>query len=592
MAGRTGIRKAMRHNRSMPRGAVARMPLIAVSLGYCVVALAALAQRSGFVTTYAAISTPATFAFVAAGLGFFSAGCLASLDRGTGMLWALYLLAGVAWLSPALVGWANGPGLARSLAMVLTPFLLPLLVHLLLVAPAGGLPDPLRRVVVAGGYGITAAASVTLAVIRDPFLDRYCWNNCTDNVFLLFDAPTLARLIGDLWLRAVVAIAVLALLVAALRLPAATAVARRQAWATVLPGAVAIGAEAVYAAALIRDPAEDPEQSPFAAIFLARAAAVTALALGMTWMLVLRRRRRTAFVRLVNELDASAGSGSLQASLSRSFGDGSLTVAYWLPRGGRYVDPAGQPVDPHPRRDRSTTAIVRGGERVAVISYEPGTVDEQMLRARIGPAGLLAIDNERLGAALLAHLDDLRASRARIVAAADDVRRRIERDLHDGAQQRLLAVLFELRLARQDVADDEGRAAVLDSMITQTQRSLAELRELAQGVFPAILDESGLGPALLTLADQTPVAVDIASVPGARLPATVERTAYLVVTEALAASGAGPVLVNVDLREDVLVVGIGGVPDEPTEYLADRVGAAGGSLTYGSGTIRAEIPCG
>jgi len=576
----------------MTRGAVDRVLLITVCAGYGVVALAAFAQRSEFVTTHAAESTPATFVFVAAGLGLLTAGCLACLDRATGMLWALCVMAAVAWLSPALVGWAAGPALARSVGMVLAPFLLPLLVHLLLTAPSGGLRGLLPCATVAGAYGLTAAASVALAATRDPFLDRYCWSNCTDNVFLLISEPSLARLIGDLWLRAAVALALLALLVAGWRLVAATAVARRQAWPIALPAALAIGAEIGYAVAVLRDPAENPEQGPFTQIFLLRATALTALAAGVMWLLVRRRRRRTAFVRLVNELDASAGGGSLRATLSRSFGDSSLSVAYWLPRDGRYVDAAGQPVDPRTGRDRAVTAIVRGGERVAVISHERGTVDEQVLRHRLGPAALLAIDNERLGAELLAHLHDLRASRARIVAAADDVRQRIERDLHDGAQQILLAVLFELRLARHDVAEDEGRAAVLDAMITETQRSLAELRALAHGIFPAILDESGLGPALWTLAEEATVPVDVTSVPGWRLPAPAERTAYLVVTETLASVRTGPVTVDVDVREDSLVVGIGGVADRPAEYLIDRVVAVGGGVTYGSGTIRAEIPCG
>ena len=578
----------------MTRGVFSRVLLVATGVFVMVVAVVAAGQPSAVLTTYAAGSAAANVAFFIAGLALIAAGGLAAGDRAAGPLWSLCVLGGIAWLSPAWVGWDTGPALPRSVGMVLAPFLVPVLVHLLLAAPGRRLSGPLRRTVVAGVYGITAAASIGLALTRNPFLDPNCWSNCADNVFRLVSDPGLARLIEAIRLSASVGIGILAVLVATWQLLTSTPVARAVGWMVTAPAALAITAEVCYAAVLRGDPAESPERNPFVWIFFARSAALTALAVGVTWYVVQRRRRRTAFLTLVNELEMSPGIGSLQALLSRSLGDNSLTVAYWLSRAGRYVDALGHAVNPEVDQDRAMTAIVRSGTQVAVVSHERAILDDQTLRQRIGPAALLAIDNERLGVELTAHLQELRLSRMRIVTAADEARRQIERDLHDGAQQRLLSVLYELRLASSESQEDAHLSGALDALIEGTQKSLVELRELAQGIFPAILDEAGLGAALGTLADQAGCAIEIRSVPHVRLPAPVERTAYLVVSETVGAAhaGSGGLTVNMDLCDETLTVCVDGADKAPSEYLADRVGAAGGVLSVNSGAIRAEIPCG
>ncbi len=327
-------------------------------------------------------------------------------------------------------------------------------------------------------------------------------------------------------------------------------------------------------------------------LFLARAAALTALAAGAIWVLWQRRRRRAAFVTLVNELDQPRGTGSLQAALSRLLGDPSLTVAYWLPRVERYVDRSGHQVEPHAGPDRASTSIVRDGAPLAVVSHERDLIDDRALRQRIGSAALLAIDNERLSAELLAHLEDLRASQRRIITAADTARRSIERDLHDGAQQRLLAVLYELRLARSDPSVHGEEAAALDGLIDAAQRSLVDLRELAHGIFPAILEESGLEAALWTLADQATTVIEVGAMPDRRLPAAAEQAAYLVVTETLAAAPPAGLMIRANTLGDTLVLQLDGPQAAPTQYLLDRIGAADGTLIYKNGTLYAEIPCG
>jgi signal transduction histidine kinase len=220
----------------------------------------------------------------------------------------------------------------------------------------------------------------------------------------------------------------------------------------------------------------------------------------------------------------------------------------------------------------------------------------QELEREIGAAARLAVDNERLRAEVLTQLEDLRASRARIVEAGDSARQRIERDLHDGAQQRLLTVSYELRLARAaaDAGGDAELATILASGCTEVQAALVELRELAHGIYPVILTEAGLGPALETLSDETPLAVEVAEVPGERLPPAVERAAYLVVAatiDAAAREGADHLAMSMRREGGELLVSVGPVASEPPVHLADRVGALGGRIRVEDGTLRAEIPC-
>jgi signal transduction histidine kinase len=215
------------------------------------------------------------------------------------------------------------------------------------------------------------------------------------------------------------------------------------------------------------------------------------------------------------------------------------------------------------------------------------------LERRVGAAARLAVDNERLRAGVLAQLEDLRASRARIVEAGDTVRRRIERDLHDGAQQRLLAVSFELRMARAaaEAGGDPDAAAVLATSCDRVQAALTELRDLAHGIYPAILTEAGLGPALETLADDAPLPVEIRELPGERFAEAVERSAYIAVSEAVAGAATDHVEVDVHRAGDVLLVDLGPVEAPLSVQATDRVGALGGRTSVEHGRLRIEIPC-
>jgi signal transduction histidine kinase len=226
----------------------------------------------------------------------------------------------------------------------------------------------------------------------------------------------------------------------------------------------------------------------------------------------------------------------------------------------------------------------------------------------VGAAAALALENERLNAELRARLEDLRASRARVVHAADEARRRLERNLHDGAQQRLVALALALRLAKATVKNDPDAAEeLIGAAGNEAADALTEVRELARGLHPAVLTDHGLRPALEALAARSPCPVEVAAVPSERLPANVEMAAYFVISEALANvakySRASEARVSVTRNDGLAIVeisddGVGGADingGSGLRGLADRVEALNGRLKLespvGEGTrVIAEIP--
>ncbi|MGE4178082.1 MAG: sensor histidine kinase [Thermoleophilia bacterium] len=331
-------------------------------------------------------------------------------------------------------------------------------------------------------------------------------------------------------------------------------------------------------------------------------------------VLVRRRLARGAVAGLVVELGGPAAPADLHLrdALARALGDPSLEVAYWVPASGRYVGADGSPLRlPEPgREDRASTVVERDGAPVAALIHDPALSDEGDLVRSVCAAAGLTLENARLQADLRARLAELQASRARLVEATDAERRRIERDLHDGTQQRLVAIAMALGLAESRLAADPSAAGPL---LGEARRDLVdamrELRELTQGIRPALLVERGLGAALEGMAARAalPVRAEV-DVPG-RLPEQVEGAAWFVASEALANaakhSHAAEVRLAASVHEGVLVLevaddGIGGAAaggGSGLRGLADRVEALGGRLTVSSPpgrgtTLRAEIPCG
>jgi signal transduction histidine kinase len=583
----------------------AGIAVLVLTLAYAIASILAVPRSTEPFTTYAGAtyahaSTAAHAADLAAGLGLLAAGLLAWVGPRTRRVGVLALLAGIAWFGPDWEGWDGGSPFLRSLGAVVTPFFLALLFHLVLALPLGRLRSWSARVLVIAAYGVAALVSLGRALFRDPFLDPYCWRNCLYNSFLVHADPGVARALDDVWVRSSLAIGLLLVVTGAWRLLTASGPARRTLLPTLVPGVLAGAGACAYAVALLRTPLEDPRSPEFSSIFLAFSLSVTVLALGLARGVLETRRTRAAVSRLANELGEAPPPGTLRDALAAAMGDPALEVAYWLPDAQRLVDGRGKPMEaPVPRQGRAVTPIVRDGRPVALVVHDAALLEGPALEHEIGSATRLAVDNERLQAEVLAQLDDLRASRARIVETGDAERRRLERDLHDGAQQRLLALSYDLRLARAAVeADgDRGLATLLASAGDEAKAALGELRELAHGIYPAILAEAGLASALATLAEEAPLPVELREVPSERYSTPVETAAHVTVSEAIGdAAGRGATFVSVVVacEDERLVVQISDDAAAGTStllHIADRVGALGGSLEVRPHSLRAEIPC-
>ena len=323
---------------------------------------------------------------------------------------------------------------------------------------------------------------------------------------------------------------------------------------------------------------------------------------GLLWT----RLRRTGASTLVIEL-RDGGVESLRDRLARALGDPTLVIAYWLDGTGGYVDEAGRPFELPPSAGRAATQVLAGGAPVAVLIHDPMLLDEPGLIESVRATAGLVLENERLAAEVRAQLTEVRASRARIVAAADDERRRLERDLHDGAQQRLVGLSLKLRLAQTGA--DPATATALEQAQGEVEQALGELREFARGVHPSVLREDGLDAAVEVLARRASVPVEVRGSIGERLSDAVELAAYFFISEALTNIGkharASQATLELTHCDRLLVIavlddGIGGA-----EYrkgsglagLADRLSALDGTVTLNSpakhGTrLVASIPCG
>jgi signal transduction histidine kinase len=575
---------------------LARLAAAAVALVYGLGALAA-ARGPGELTTYAGQSDLAAALAVLAGLALVAAGLVTSFARPAGPIGDLAMLAGFVWFAPFWAGWKGGPPLVLSLGTLTAGFAFPLLLHLVLAYPTGRLGSRGARALVAAVYLEAVLSALGRALFRDPFFDPNCWDNCTDNVFLVRSLPRVARAIQDVdvWLTAAAAAVLVAVCI--WRLAAASAPARRPLWPVLSAGVVLAAATVTHSVGLIRTPLEDPSDRAFLSTFVAGCAAVIVLAFGLVWAVFDARLQRRSVARIVAGLGEAPSPGSLESALGRAIGDPELRIAYWLPDSRRYVDGGGGPVDePTAAPGRAVTALVRDSRQVALVRHAAAVSE---LEREIGASVRLALENERLQAEVLAQLRDLRLSRTRIVETGDAERRRLERDLHDGAQQRLLAVSYDLRVARA-AAEAEGDleiASLLAEATDDAQAAFGELRELAHGIHPAILTEAGLGPALATLADGAPLAVDITETAEGRYAAPVETAAYLVVAEAIddaARRGARYTAVRAQRHGERLVVEVeddGSERSSAMTHLADRVGAIGGHLHVEATRLRAEIPC-
>ena len=321
------------------------------------------------------------------------------------------------------------------------------------------------------------------------------------------------------------------------------------------------------------------------------------------------RLARSAIGELIMELRTDPTPAALRDALAAALRDPSLKLAYWLPDFQTYVDLDGRPVELPDDEERAATTIDRNGAPVAVLLHDRALDDERELLEAVGAAAGISLENARLHAELRARLEELRGSRARVIEAGQKERQRLERNLHDGAQQRLIALSLRLSLLEQHMSDGHPEAKQqLDEARQEIALSLEELRDVARGIHPAVLSGHGLEVALESLAARAPLPVRLTIELAERLPERVEVAAYYVVSESLANvakhSQAREAVVSIgkargDLIVEIVDDGIGGADTERgsgLRGLADRVEALGGRLRVwtprGSGTrVQAEIPC-
>ena len=336
--------------------------------------------------------------------------------------------------------------------------------------------------------------------------------------------------------------------------------------------------------------------------------ALTALPLALLWGLLRARLARVHVGELVVHLEETPV-GGLRDELARALEDPTLEVGLWIPERGIWVDAAGVELDvPDDGADRAVTFIEHEGAPLAVLVHDPTLREEPKLVEAVAAAARLALVNARLHAEVRSQLETVQESRARIAAAADQERRRIERDLHDGAQQRLVALALELRSVQRQLADsgDPDMQRLLASTADELQVAVEELRDLAQGIHPGILTQGGLAYALEALAARAPLPVTVTATPE-RFSPEVEATAYFVACEALTNvvkhAGASSAAIGARRDDGTLVVEVSDDGDggagldggSGLRGLSDRVEAVGGSLFVESspdGTlVRGVIPC-
>jgi signal transduction histidine kinase len=320
----------------------------------------------------------------------------------------------------------------------------------------------------------------------------------------------------------------------------------------------------------------------------------SAVSLGFLAGLLRVRMARSAIADLVVELGDTPEPAELRRALATALGDPSLELVLWSADEGSFVGADGARVASLDAvaRDRAVTLLERDGVPLAAILHDPALLEDPGLVASVASAVRLTVENDRLQAEVQAQLAEVRASRTRIVEATDAERRRVERDIHDGAQQRLVALSLAIGRARGQLGPeaDPDLEATLAQASAEARAALAELRELARGIHPAILTEAGLEPAVRSLVDRASVPTELIVALPRRLPEPVEATAYFVVSEALANVGkharAGSACVTVSLLGEWLTVeirddGCGGADPargSGLRGLRDRVEAVGGSL--------------
>lgn len=502
-------------------------------------------------------------------------------DRSGPLLWA----AGLTWQA-ALWNDQSAPlSLLFTLGLAAGPVYAPLLVHALLLGRSG--VGRSTRAAVATCFWLATLQGLVPALLADPRQDG-C-SLCARNLLALTDQPGLASQLSTVGLHLTTAwsfgLATLLLLGVAVAPPAQ----RRREAPTSLSAVVIL--LLLTASSAHRARAGDLPDGTALRLFTAQAAALLLASATVVASWSAGRRARQRVARLVLDLGTALSSGGLRDALAEALDDSSLQLAYVV-RDDRLADPTGAPVV----LEGPVTTLLRRGRPVAVLQHRSGLLDEPGAVREVARAAQLVLDNERLQAEVAEQLRALTASRRRLVAAGDLARRRLERDVHDGAQQRLVALLLDVRRVRRSCPAGLSAAAEAELLA-----AVDELRTIAQGIFPAILVEEGLAEAVQAFAEGAELPLRVVRLPEHRADPAAEGAAYFVLAQAVCRSAAVRATVTLHCTAEVLSLRLELDAPRPTEGwltdLEDRVGAVEGHLhaelrSDGVVELRMELPCG
>jgi signal transduction histidine kinase len=529
------------------------------------------------------------------GIAFVGAGIVALDRRPANLIGPLMILFGTITYIP---NWSNlGLPVFPTLVLIANSIAAAFLVHVVLAYPNGRVERRFDRFVLGMVYG-TMGGAVAIAVLAFPRRPPGCpcpWTPLFFPNARMFDAATsfgdhLAFLLVPLVFAAVI-----------LRWRHASRAERKA--LTPLWVAASVIAIAYLISAF---GSAEPTDGFSYLMFELRGLLQLTVPVIFLWGLLSTRLARSAVGDLVVELEGPMAPGGLRLAMARALGDPTLDIAYAIDGEDRWIDAEGRAVPhPVPADGRAVTPISREDRGLAALLHDPA-LDAGLVHAA-GVAAGMAVDNERLRAEVRAQLEEVRNSRQRIVEAGDRERRRVERNLHDGAQQRLVTLSLALAMLQERPETDPEMAAGLAEALEELRAAIGELRDLARGIHPAILTEEGLAAAVESLADRSSIPVHVTAGLDGRAPEPVEATAYFVVAESLAnaskysrASGAQVDLSrsNGFLRVEVSDDGVGDADPRRgsgLRGLEDRVSALGGTLRVesppGVGTrVLAEIP--
>jgi signal transduction histidine kinase len=487
--------------------------------------------------------------------------------------------------------WSSQP-LVHSVGNVLDMLPAALFLHVFLAFPTGRLRDRVERALVAATYAITLGLQVVKILLgANP-----------DSLFVVVAAPAAGTVVEQIQLALVACCLIVGTVLLHRRRSGHERLRRRPATLVVDAFSFALVMLALlYIGGLFGWSFIEP-------IRLVTFAAVGLAPIAFLFALLDLRLARGDVAGLLVELQSDPTT-DLQAPLARALRDPSLRLFYWLPEFGTWADQDGAPTSPPASSgDRGVRVLSREGEPMAALTFDPALDEEHELLDAVVATTSIALENGRLRAELRARLNELQESRVRVLEAGRQERQRLERDLHDGAQVRLVALSMELgMLGAAPGTDDVLRSQLLHAK-SEVSASLEELRDVARGIYPAVLSAHGLNVALESLAARAPVPVQLTVTIAERPPPAVEVAAYYVVSEALANIGkhaqASAAQVCVERQDSRLVVdvrdnGRGGAQAHTgsgLDRLGLRVEALGGRLSVrpadgGGVQVHAELPC-